>query len=833
MTLEETSVLIEGVTVQVTRMTGTDVSVVKELREAKAVVSAISGIQISKTQDRDAADVVRRIPGVTVIDNRFVNVRGLNDRYNSVWLNDAATPSTENDKKSFSFDIIPTQVIDRILVYKSPSPELPGDFAGGMVKIYTKTSMPSNNWIINFSQGYRNGSTLKDINYDTKSSTDFLGFDDGSRNIPVSDRIGSSKLDEASAAHQFSNTYAIHKTTALPDLRFSVVKGSSFSIAQKSIESVSLLTYSNTYSLFNIQRNTWDDRSPATNYMDNQSTNQIRLGAMQNFGIRLNERNKIEWRNLFNQIGTGQTTLRYGRVLAPYENTYIESYQSRAIISSQISGKHTWAEGKSEYTWTGGFSYTHRNDPDLKRMTYNQNPNNPNEYDANIPPGTEDPRWGGRFYQRLYEQVYSFTHNYLHKFEIGNSIIDFNVGNYGELKNRSFGAREVGYVLDPSTANKAGLDGQGLKQLPIGEIFSPQYVGTGGFIMNENTSGSNFYRGENRLLATYVSLGLPISDKWKFSGGLRSEYSIQSIFTANESFQSRNDKLEQLNWLPSANLSYNFTQKALIRATYGRSLNRPEFREWAPFSFYDTENQGYVFGSLAAPPAFGGGLLKNAVIDNFDLRFELYPSSQELFHIGVFYKNFQNPIERYILPSSNRLFTFGNANSAYVAGIEFDLRKNMGFLGGGIFRDLSLVANASLIQSEINVKNGVNLIEKRPLQGQSPYVINAGFYYQEEDKGITASLTYNVFGPRSILVGTKTDGSWGELPRNTIDIAINYPLSRRIALTFAVQDLLNQPVQVVQDTNLDGKFQRHGNNDLLINKFRRGQYFNLGLKWTL
>ena len=499
--LKETAFELQGITIQVAKLTSTDVSTVSEIREAKTIVSAISGAQIARTQDRDAAEVVRRIPGVTLFDNRFILVRGLNDRYNSVWLNDAASPSTEADKKSFSFDIIPTSVIDRILVYKNPSAELPGDFAGGMVKIYTKTSLPSNDFIINVSEGFRAGSTFQNFNYTTRSSTDFLGFDNGSRKIPFNNRIGASLADEQAAAGAFKNTWAINKTTALPDLRFSLTKGGMFSIGGHSIESVSLINYSNTNTIFKIERK---DSDPATDVTDNQSTNQVRLGAMQNFGIRLNYKNKIEWRNLFNQIGTDQTIVRQGRVLDPNENSYLESYQSRWILSSQVNGKHVSTNEKGEYTWTLGYSHTNRNDPDLKRIGYFASGAFP--FSASVPPGSADTRYGGRFYQKLSENDYSFTHNYLHKFDFGKTRIDLNVGNYVEYRSRNFSARSLGYVLPPGSS----ADDQSLKQLPVGEIFASQNVGKGGFVINEISDGSDTYKGENKLLATYVSLSIPL-----------------------------------------------------------------------------------------------------------------------------------------------------------------------------------------------------------------------------------------------------------------------------------------------------------------------------------
>jgi TonB-dependent receptor len=832
MPLDEEATLLEGVTLQVTRLTSTDVSIIKDVREAKAIVSAISGMQISKTQDRDAAEVVRRIPGVTIFDGRFINVRGLNDRYNSVWLNDAASPSTETDKKSFSFDIIPTSVIDRILVYKSPSPELPGDFAGGMVKIYTRTALPHNDWVITLSEGYRNGSTFNNFNYNTKGGTDFLGFDDGTRSVPLQTKIGPSLNEERVAASAFKNTWAIHKTNALPDLRFSLTKGTSFHIFKKTIESVSLLNYSNTNTVLNVHRKSVDPTD--VDVLDNQSTNQVRLGVMQNFGIRLNEKNKIEWRNLFNQIGTDQTTIRQGRVIKPFENSFFESYQSRYIISSQISGKHQFNE-KLELTWTAGYSYTNRNDPDFKRVGYFQDPNDPN-YTASIPPGSADTRFGGRFYQKLTENVYSFTPNMLKKLDVGDVRIDINIGGYLKYKSRDFAARSLGYILPPDsyTTRTDGLKNQDLKQLPVDQIFSSQYVGFGGFAMNEITNGSDTYHAENRLAAGYLSLGIPFTAKLKLIGGLRGEYNKQTLVTESDTYAPISANVERVNYLPSANLSYNFTPNSLIRATYGKSLNRPEFREWAPFNFYDFELGGNILGSLY-PSALniGGAPLKVAMIDNFDLRYELYPSAQELFHAGVFYKNFTNPIEMYYLPGSNPIYTFGNANSAYTVGLEVDFRKNLGFLGVEFFKDVNLIANGSLIKSEVKINNSINQKEKRPLQGQSNYVINTGFYYENFDNGINASLTYNVFGPRIFLVGTKDIGSWGELPRNTIDFTISYPVRPKISLTFAAQDILNQPVQLVQDTNGDGKYERDGKTDLTIRKFRRGQYFNLGIKLTL
>ena len=120
------------------KVTNTDVSVITEIRKSDLVAVGISAQQISLSQDRDAAQIVKRIPGVTIINNRFINVRGLSERYSTVMLNGVIAPSSEVDSKAFAFDLIPSSMIDRMLVYKSGSAELSGEFAGAVVKIEPK-----------------------------------------------------------------------------------------------------------------------------------------------------------------------------------------------------------------------------------------------------------------------------------------------------------------------------------------------------------------------------------------------------------------------------------------------------------------------------------------------------------------------------------------------------------------------------------------------------------------------------------------------------------------------------------------------------------------------
>jgi outer membrane receptor protein involved in Fe transport len=237
-----------------------------------------------------------------------------------------------------------------------------------------------------------------------------------------------------------------------------------------------------------------------------------------------------------------------------------------------------------------------------------------------------------------------------------------------------------------------------------------------------------------------------------------------------------------------------------------------------------------------------GQILKVCTIDNYDLRYEFYPSSEEMITIGAFYKHMLNPIQRVVVNGSidSRAFSFNNAKEAYVAGIELDVRKSLGFINrSSFFKDLDLVANASYIQSQVTNGAVINQAAKTPLQGQSPYVINAGFYYQSDSTGWQASILYNVFGPRIFLYGTNNYPSYIEMPRNSLDVTVSKKISKRTSLTVGVQNLLNQAATIIQDTNADGKYERpsknneDGGTDKLIMSYKQGTYFTLGVKINL
>lgn len=832
---------LKDVTISQRRVTHTENAVLMEIKKSNAVVSGISAAQIGKTMDRNAADVVKRIPGVTVQDEKFIIVRGLFDRYNTVWLNDAAAPSSEVDKKSFSFDLVPSGLIDRILIYKTPSPELPGDFAGGMVKIYTTSIPEKNQYTLGFSTSFRKNTAGNIMNYNEPSKTDWRGYDDGSRALPANTPAYISKNDSTNneLTKAFGNDWIVKTRKTLPDMRFNLGVSNVFKIGRVKLGNTLGVNYTVADSNYIMERQDRDSiGSLASSYIDQRSFHSVNATIMENIGVAFGN-NKIEFKNLYNQVGKSFITYRNSisdtatnLAGAADERSYIMGYESKATYCAQLSGTHKSRGDSWKYNWALGYTDLFKNQPDLRRIKYNkQSGEDDSMYKAPVAAVVDPINGGGRFYAQLYEHVYSFNHQFSKKLRISGYSFDVSVGNYIEYKRRSFSARVLGYTIKP------GRLAQQLTRLPVDEIFADSNVGEDRkFKIDEITSLSDKYWAQNKLIASFVSLRLPVGQKLSVLGGVRYENNTQSL-QSYINLDSVSPKVVTKFWLPSVNVSYNITDKSLVRAAYGKTLNRPEFREWSPFYFYDFDNRintyGALYPSLAHPK---GDTLDVAQVQNMDLRWEWYPATGEMIHAGVFYKSFKNPITATILPGSgdNRLSTFINAKDAYCMGLEIDMRKNLSFadnwLGTKMFKDLTFVGNLSLIKSEMHIDDTTtgNPYTTTPLQGQSPYVVNLGLFYQNDTAGLQASVLYNVFGPRMMLLGSVSAPSVYELPFQAFDITVSKTFYKHYTISFAAQNILDQKRSFVQDLDRNSKVD--GVHDLKATLYKPGRYFTVGVK---
>ena len=853
-TLNSTPLETNTVDIVEYRLTNTEAAVLMEMQEAKGVVNGIGSAQIAKSQDRDASEVARRIPGVTVVDNRFVIVRGLSERYNAVMINNAMAPSMESDMKTFSFDIISSGLIDRLLIYKSPSADLPGEFAGGAVKVFTK-NFPSKTFEVSFNQslGYRPGTTGTSYYFSNRSATDWLGFDNGMRGLPsgfstnVRDTQGQERLN---VSKSLSNSIALNEEKAPLDARSSLYIGKKWEKECGEFGVVGAINYSRTRSFYTNNTgvyNVYDEiqnTSDTVSFMqDSTYQTNSRVGGLLNIGFR-NKSHRVELKMFGSQMGQSEDLLRRG--VEHEQGNYVQSnfyaYNERLITSSQLLGSHELFAHRGAFDWTFGYSTANSSDPDWRRIRYTKPLDLSNTSFQAYIPFSADPNYFGRLYMNMKETTPVAAFNYEHKIlATGKDLsgveqfITLKTGTYLENKQRVFSVRNIGYkAASFSTFMNNALPYEGIDQI----LDDSNINLTDGLILDEDTKPQDSYTAGNNLFAGYIMASIPMH-RWEITGGARVEKNKQVLNTRDLQNKEYNIVLDSTVVLPSANISYNLSQKSLVRAAYGKTVNRPEFRELAPFAFYDYKRNAIMNGNPN---------LTFATITNYDIRWELYPSTSEIFSLGAFYKYFENPIELYFQPgvgSGGTLsFAPGNAPSATNYGVEIDTRIKLSHIASLLngsdqhqkanwMSQFTIVANASLIKSSIQLSQAdkeTNINTSRPMMGQSPYIINTGIFYQNDSIGLIISAMYNVVGERVVIAGVPGIPEVWEMPRHLVDLTVNKSVGEHFDVRFGIQDMLNQSTVWIQDANHDGVLDRK--NDQQLQSFKRGTYFTFGVTYS-
>lgn len=840
--LQEDATELQEVVVTGTREINNDLTLINAIKESKLVVSGISAEQITRLPDKDAAQVMQRVSGVTISDNRFVLIRGVPERYNQVMINGVIGPSTEIDRRSFSFDLIPAGAIDQVLIYKSGAAELPGDFAGGVIKIVTKKPTNDRFFNVGVNMGYRNNTTGKDQLYSKGSSTDKFGFDNGFRdlpeNFPTTAALKASSRNSSireRAGKSLTNNFDYSTRTVPLDMGFNFSTSQPFSIGSVQFNNITVLSYSKSYQNFKAdfkRYNSFDATSAIERFSfeDNFYSSDVKINAMHNWLVNFNDRFKVEFKNLFVQLGESETTLRKGTDFIQLPNydrvNYAYHYLSRRIYSGQLEGTHILGDAEtSSLNWVFGLNDVSRNEPDYRRfrtlrdksLSETQEP-----FFMQLPPAGNLFETG-RFWSDLQDVGYSHGLNFEKKLgeKENKRVATIKAGYFGEYKTRSFNARYLNYLY-PDGPDFDPQIGEELRSLPLSQIFDPSNISKkNGFVIEEGTTAQDSYEGTNFLGAGYVSGSFP-TGKFDISAGFRGEYNVQTLTAKSNTGEDIEVENPVFAPLPMLNVAYNISDRSLMRLAYSRTVNRPEFRELAPFLYYQFEFEAGIFGNTD---------LKTAFVHNIDLRWEMYPNVGEMISIGGFYKDFKDPIETYlqITTETPQLF-YDNAKSAYTWGVEFEFRKSLASLGvSKLLRNTSVNLNASWIESEVNIGTiATNQLQNRPLQGQSPYIVNLGLYYSDDETGLSANVAYNVFGPRIFSVGDKVFPSWWELPRNSLDFQLAKTWKKRFETKLNIQNALNAAYRIYQDNNSNNKIE---DQEAVIQRYQVGTQFSLGLSY--
>ncbi len=837
--MADQSVELEDIVVVATKRNDSEVSVMSNIKSSPVVVSGISAQLISRTQDKDASEVVRRLPGVSIVDDKFIVVRGLSARYNNVWLNNSPAPSLEADTRSFSFDLIPSSMIENIFILKSPTAELPADYSGGFIKIAT-TGIPSaNSFSVSYGTAFRQYSTFGNFMKEDGSTRDWLTLGSSYRSLPDYmpahlDTYESATNPEirnrvTDIGRSLNNAWEGIPATALPDQKFAVGISRRFGKGNFIAGNVTSLTYSyantinqvfnNNYSIYNFA---YDTPGILDEFSDMQYSANARVGLMHNWTIYPVEGLKLEFRNFFTSTSNSRMTMREGQEW--YNNgRYIKAgetkYSNRLIYSGQLGAEQMFNEGKTIIDFTAGYSLSLRDEPDLRRYRYISNEGDSSPFIL-LFGSNPDLSSVSRMWLDLKENNISGLLNFTQKFKMGTVDAEFKTGVYAETKERSFNARNFGYAMGSDASTFA------YSSLPLGEIFIPENINlSDGVILKEITALSDSYNASSAIMAGYLNFRFKFSVRTDLSLGLRIEKERQELSSYRQGTATPVNVLrDTVNFFPSANFAYNLTSTSLVRVTYGMSINRPEFREIAPFYFVDFDQNAGIYGNEN---------IKQAYIHNFDIRYELYPGNNETFNVGVFYKKFTNPIEVSIRGNNPAQFSFDNISSAYSFGLETEARKSLGFINDRL-ENLTAVLNLSLIRSSVAFD--------RPLQGQSPYIVNIGLFYQKPENGFMASLVYNRIGKRIIAVGRPSPNEWEsipdiyEMPRNEADLALSKKIGERLEIKAGIKDLFGEQVvfqqnvkSVVDMTNYGGDGTKVFDRTQNTKSYYPGRQYSLGL----
>ncbi|MBC9911749.1 TonB-dependent receptor [Chitinophaga varians] len=895
----------------------TEQQLLQEIRGATGVVSGISNEMISKTADRNAAEVVKRISGVTVMDDRFIVVRGMNERYNLTYLNGSIAPATELYSKAFAYDLLPSSIIDRILVYKSPVADLSADYAGAGVKIYTKNAMPVKHLDIGVQIAHRPGSTFTDINSYNGGKYDFLGFDDGSRKLPSfsPDYFNSSQtktsVTQADMVKGFSPVLSYGSRKSSPDLQFFLNYYDSYRLGgKKQLYNLTSVTYTKETKFYDNYRqlgNTNANSGPIDTtsvqndadkniVMNSRQTTEIgKINVMENLALKLNDKHQVSFNNFFVNEGRRLTSINNSRANSPEEiwmkyglsRDIILSFQQRMLYAGNLLGKHTLgAGGKHEVNWNLSYTFDRQDVPDLRIMHfYHRNTSVEGEDYGFTSPITGFGGMMARLFIRNQENVYNASVDYtwqLHpKFtlkagtfqlyklrQVGRRVFWVNRGGLssGDMFGQPTNDPEMGWLNDwgHNDWNIQSYRQQDLPKLWNTANFRDDNTG---LKIYDLTTPVDAYTASEQNNAFYVMAdGKTWGDKLTLNAGVRVEYDRQHLSGAIQYSgviaSIPVDKRKTM-VLPSFNVSFRPDSLFVVRAGYGRTLNRPEFREITPYNDFDYQSNEFIWGNPKTV---------TATIDNYDLRFEFYPNSRahnEVFNLGVFYKHLQDPIERFRKDVNtaryndsyyNTTITFGNAVSAEIYGLELEVKKSLGFIPGALFRNLSVMLNGALVKSTTieRVQNEIYwdsaTVSGTPLQGQSPYVLNAGMFYENPGWGTKIGLVYNVSGPRiyskSVFISPKFEDyakrirpDLLEVPRHLLDLSVTQRIVKSLQAKFSIQNLLAEPVRIVEDYGRDQRYNKEEQvlnqygqlvyrGDNIFNSYNPGRYFILSLSYA-
>lgn len=819
--LEPRAITAEGITVTAAREAGSDVALLTDRMQAAAVVDAIGAAQIARSPDGNAAAALKRLPGVSVVDGKYVYVRGLGDRYGATTLNGAPLPSPEPDRKVVPLDLVPSSLLESVVSAKTYSPDQPGDHAGGLVQIRTKDFAGSRTFGVSASLGFDTEATFADGLGYAGGGLDYFGIEDGTRALPAAlprdvplQNLSRAELERIGEA--FAGTWGPRPRRLPLNHGFGLTYGDVFEIGERRLGLIGTISHSNAFSNRDgqIERalSASGGAEPVIDFLGTASTHSVALGGLLHLGLELGEDDRISLNAVLNRLTDDEARTFEGLNLdsnANQRNLRIR-YLSQSLASAQLSGEHRVGRlGGVGLRWRAAYSLAERYEPNTREMLYRE---------------VAD----GRFLWENFIQSASVFHQDMDEAAAAGGLdvefplrggarrVALSVGASADLRDRTAYTRRLRFVPVGSVA-------ESVRELPPDRMLTPETIGPNGFEIRDATFRTDNYDAVHRVLAGYAMVDAEVLPGLHVRAGARVEKAEQSV-SPRDLFDHGLDPLDgarliTTDLLPALNVRLALSEHMNLRAGASRTLARPQLRELAPFSYAD-----YAGGFLV----LGNTQLERSRITNLDLRWEWTPRADAVVSVSTFRKHFTDPIEVLVLPSTELKKTWVNAGEATNHGVEVELRAPIGSIGAG---DLSFNANLTWVESTVRTGGTVRYydagqaqtttlpLRERALQGQSPYVLNFGLSYTRPSTGTSATLLYNRFGRRIDAVGSALLPDIYEEARDQLDLVASHPLGRGLSLKLAASRLLGTVVRFTQDGDL-------------VRRYDAGRTISLSVSWS-
>lgn len=824
---------------------------VEERRSSSAVTDILGAEQIARAGDSDAAGALKRVTGLTLVGGKFVYVRGLGERYSSILLNGAQIPSPDPTRRVVPLDLFPTDILSGVVVQKTYSADMPGEFGGGTIQLRTKGFPEEPVFKMSLGLGAADGTTFE-TGLDYKGgSRDWTGRDRSERNLPSAldalrqqDIIlraqtpanpnGFTPQQIEAVGEQVSGVYDVNPKRIGPDHSFAISAGSSWQLNDD--WQVGLLTssrYSRSFDTRDEVRRFFVATDGDVLLRDeiNQRSTTTEIDGSVFVVAGLNYRDSHSLRATSMLLRQTEDEARFG--VGTADNQFLERYQlewiENSLLAHQLAGEHRlpwFIEKGAQFDWLATTARARRYAPNTRDYRFNITP----EGERELSQFGESNRstWGD-----LIDDSDSYDLALQLPFRYGSWLtggVGINAGDLERERDSYFRRYQFAFRFPNTAAGRAERDR--IIRLPtIEEMFSPENIRPTGFVLTETTQSTDSYDAQQQLDYRGLTLDLSFLDRLRLNFGLRQEQNFQRVRT----FSVINPGVEQVGLidqkdrLPAASATWWINQSQQLRLGYSETLSRPDFRELSAAPYVDP---------ILDLIAFGNPNLVTASIKNYDLRWEYYFSPTESMSVAVFRKDFVSPIEKQLLPGSGSiLLSLANALGATNQGIELDVYKQLGFFGRwmgdrGWARALWLdkpdwdnwyvSANYSWIESEIQLdpeQSGGNTNLQRPLEGQSPYVANLQLGYQSEDGRREAALLYNVFGERVVQVGIGGQPDVYEQPAGQLDFNYRQKLGEQWSFRVRLRNLLDPEVRLTQGIGV-------------FREYKRGRELGLSVEWS-